>query len=30
VGLPVSENLLFEIRQLHFVGYRLEHLINVA
>src|SRR2546426_11121040 len=30
VLLPVSENLLFEIRQAHFVGYRLEHLGNVA
>jgi hypothetical protein len=26
----VGENLLFEIRQAHFVGYRPEHLINVA
>ena len=27
---PVGENLFFEIRQTHFVGYRPEHLANVA
>ena len=27
---PVIENLLFKIRQAHFVGYRLEHLANVT
>ena len=30
VLFPVVENLLFEIRQAHFVGYRLEHPANVA
>jgi hypothetical protein len=28
--LPVGENLLFEIRQAHFVGYRFEHPANLA
>src|SRR5437870_11999589 len=30
VRLPVRENLLFAIRKAHFVGYRLDHLGNVA
>src|SRR5262249_54385152 len=30
IVFPVGENLLFEIRQAHFVGYRLEHPANVA